>query len=84
MKYAMNPKDSGPVTASDELSAQADLHRKSSAAGRSQKIIPLPMTYAMNPKDSGPATASNELPAQADLHRKSSAAGRSQKIIDPV
>jgi len=48
MKYAMNLKDSWPATASDELSAKADLHRKSSAAGRSQKIIPLPMKYAMN------------------------------------
>ena len=84
MKYAMNLQDSGPATASDELSAQADLHCKSSAAGRSQKTFHIRMKYAMNPQDSGPATASDELSAKADLHRKSSAADHSQKIIHHV
>jgi hypothetical protein len=48
MKYAMNSQNSRPVTASDELSAKADLRSKSSAAGRSQKVNPLTMKYAMN------------------------------------
>lgn len=58
MKYAMNPQDSGPVTATDELWAQADLQGKSSAARRSQKITPMPVQTTTNSLGAWPVTAS--------------------------